>query len=211
MNSAASPSLTSSDIRFINTAAHLHLTEIARDAKQGLRLKACRDGLPWIDLAADDDAVDWRANDGSSQFDLRLIENGLLFLDDRLGVSDVCARHLSVGLRDLDCVGFHFDLLKRHAQLRLARVASGARLADLAVGHRPGARQLEFPLELEARFVAARLRRLRLRLRRLSFRLSCGDAKLRPAQSRPLHFSQRRRNLERGPRTAHSRFESAAV
>ena len=200
-----------SDIRFIDAAAHLHLTEIARDAKQGLRLQPCRDRLPRIDLAADDDAVDRRSNDGAPQFDLRLVENGLLFLDDGLGVSDVCERHLNVGLRDLDRVGFHFDLLERRAQLRLARVAGGARLADLAVGRRPGARQLEFPLEFEARFVAARLRRLRLRLRRFSFGLSRGDAELRPAQPRPLHFRQRRRNFERCARPAHPRFESAAV
>ena len=173
--------------------------------------RPCRDRLPRIDLAADDDAVDGRANDGALQLDLRLVENGLLFLDDRLGVSDVRARHLNVGLRDLDRVGFHFDLRERDAQLRLARVAGGARLADLAVGRRSGARQLEFPLELKVRFVAARLRRLRLRLRRFAFGLSRGDAELRPAQPRPLHFRQRRRNFQRRARPAHPRFESAAV
>ena len=99
---------------------------------------------------------------------------------------------MRVCFRNLDPVTLHLDLCEGDPQLRLAGVANSPGLTDLALGRSAGTPELKFPLQLEIRFVAARLRRLRLRLRRFSLGLRQSHADLGPMQCGSLHLGKRR-------------------
>ena len=62
------------DIGLVDFRFDLHLMKVAGDNEQGLGFKARRERLPLIDVAADDNAVDRRADGGAIQVDLRDIQ-----------------------------------------------------------------------------------------------------------------------------------------
>src|SRR6185436_2201800 len=73
------------DVRFVYARLDLHLCQVFRDYEQRGRRHACRHRLANVDVARDDDAIDWSGDDGVTEVDLVLIQRGARLDDLRLG------------------------------------------------------------------------------------------------------------------------------
>ena len=99
MKSTVWPASTVADVRLGHVGVDLHFREVIRDRENDRRAQAGRHGLPDIDAARDDDAVDRRSDRAMIEIDLRLLQRAFLDLHVRLRLMKIGHRLVEIGLR----------------------------------------------------------------------------------------------------------------
>lgn len=101
------PFRDAADVRLADVGVNLHLGQVLRDHKERRRLKAGHHGLPHIDVARHDYAVDQRIDCrvveidlGGGQRGLRLVHLGLRDLHLGFGIPVIRPGQIQFGLRD---------------------------------------------------------------------------------------------------------------
>ena len=132
------------DIRFGNRRLDLHLRQVAGDGEQGGGLERGGDGLPDINLAADDDARDRRANDRKSEI-------GAILADRCLRRGDLRGRRTGRGQRRLIILLADEILppkLGGAARIGFGKCCLGLHIGEASFALRqPGAKQLRVQLQ----------------------------------------------------------------
>ena len=92
------------DVGLADIGVDLHLRQIAGDEEERRRLEARRDGLPDVDAARHDDAVDGRDDARVLEVDARLGERSIVLPYLRLGEREIGARLIEAARGGVDQV-----------------------------------------------------------------------------------------------------------